>query len=163
ISPKGIVTPAGLVPRLKQFTVSGMFEVGTFEYDSGLALMNIEDAQRLYGMGRAVSGVRLKLGELFDAPEVARALEPRFGPDVSVGDWTRSHASFFRAVQIEKYVMFVILMLIVAVAACNVVSTLVMVVTDKQPDIAILRTIGASPRGIMKIFFVQGALIGVLG
>jgi lipoprotein-releasing system permease protein len=161
VSPQGLMTPAGLVPRLKQFTVSGVFEIGTFEYDSGLALVHLEDAQRLYGMGDKVSGVRLKLRDLFSAPEVSREIGERLG--VSVTDWTRSHASFFRAVQIEKYVMFVILLLIVTVAACNVVSTLVMVVTDKQPDIAILRTLGASPRGIMKIFMVQGALIGVLG
>jgi lipoprotein-releasing system permease protein len=163
ISPQGLVTPAGLLPRTKQFTVSGVFDVGTFEFDSGLALVDIEDAQRVYAMGEQVSGVRLKLADLFAAPEVAAGLGPRLGEGVSITDWTRTHASFFRAVQIEKYVMFVILLLIVTVAACNVVSTLVMVVTDKQPDIAILRTLGASPRGIMKIFFVQGALIGVLG
>jgi lipoprotein-releasing system permease protein len=163
VTAQGLMTPAGLVPRLKQFTVSGVFEVGTFEYDSGLALVHLEDAQRLYGMGERVSGVRLKLRDLFSAPEVSRELAERLGRGVSVTDWTRSHASFFRAVQIEKYVMFVILLLVVTVAACNVVSTLVMVVTDKQPDIAILRTLGASPRGIMKIFMVQGALIGVLG
>jgi lipoprotein-releasing system permease protein len=156
VTAQGLMTPAGLVPRLKQFTVSGVFEVGTFEYDSGLALVHLEDAQRLYGMGDRVSGVRLKLRDLFSAPEVSLELAGRLGRGVSVTDWTRSHASFFRAVQIEKYVMFVILLLIVAVAACNVVS-------DKQPDIAILRTLGASPRGIMKIFMVQGALIGVLG
>jgi lipoprotein-releasing system permease protein len=161
VSPQGLMTPAGLVPRLKQFTVSGVFEIGTFEYDSALALVHLGDAQRLYSMGDRVSGVRLKLRDLFSAPEVAREIGERLG--VPVTDWTRSHASFFRAVQIEKYVMFVILLLIVTVAACNVVSTLVMVVTDKQPDIAILRTLGASPRGIMKIFMVQGALIGVLG
>jgi lipoprotein-releasing system permease protein len=163
VSPQGLVTPAGLLPRTKQFTVSGVFDVGTFEFDSGLALVALEDAQRVYGMGDQVSGVRLKLEDLFAAPEVAAGLGPRLGAGVSITDWTRTHASFFRAVQIEKYVMFVILLLIVTVAACNVVSTLVMVVTDKQPDIAILRTLGASPRGIMKIFFVQGALIGVLG
>jgi lipoprotein-releasing system permease protein len=163
VSPQGLVTPAGLLPRTKQFTVSGVFDVGTFEFDSGLALVALEDAQRVYGMGDQVSGVRLKLEDLSTAPEVAAGLGPRLGAGVSITDWTRTHASFFRAVQIEKYVMFVILLLIVTVAACNVVSTLVMVVTDKQPDIAILRTLGASPRGIMKIFFVQGALIGVLG
>jgi lipoprotein-releasing system permease protein len=163
IAPQGLMTPAGLLPRTKQFTVSGVFDVGTFEYDSGLALVDLEDAQRVYAMGDRVSGVRLKLRDLFAAPEVAAQVGARLGPGVSVTDWTRSHASFFRAVQIEKYVMFVILLLIVTVAACNVVSTLVMVVTDKQPDIAILRTLGASPKGIMKIFMVQGALIGVLG
>jgi lipoprotein-releasing system permease protein len=163
IAPQGLMTPAGLLPRTKQFTVSGVFDVGAFEYDSGLALVDLQDAQRVYAMGDRVSGVRLKLHDLFSAPEVAQALAAGLGKDVSVTDWTRTHASFFRAVQIEKYVMFVILLLIVTVAACNVISTLVMVVTDKQPDIAILRTLGASPRGIMKIFMVQGALIGVLG
>ncbi len=163
IAPQGLVTPAGLLPRLKQFTVSGIFEVGMFEYDSGLALIDIEDAQRLYGMGERVSGVRLKLEDLFQARAVALDLSRRIDGDLYITDWTRSHANFFRAVQIEKNVMFIILLLIVAVAAFNIVSTLVMVVTDKQSDIAILRTLGASPGGIMKIFMVQGALIGVLG
>jgi lipoprotein-releasing system permease protein len=163
VSPQGLMTPAGLVPRLKQFTVSGVFEIGTFEFDSGLALVQLEDAQRLYGMGERVSGVRLKLEDLSSAPAIARELEGRLGAGVSVTDWTRTHASFYRAVQIEKYVMFFILLLIVTVAAVNIVSTLVMVVNDKQPDIAILRTVGASPAGVMKIFVVQGALIGLLG
>ena len=163
IAPQGLVTPAGILPRLKQFTVAGIFEVGMFEYDSGLALINIEDAQRLYSMAGTVSGVRLKLRDLFQAREVARELSTRLRGDIYVSDWTRSHANFFRAVQIEKTMMFIILLLIVAVAAFNIVSTLVMAVTDKQPDIAILRTLGASPAGIMKIFMVQGALIGVIG
>ncbi len=164
IAPQGLVTPAGVVPRLKQFTVSGIFEVGMFEYDSGLALVHIEDAQRLYQMGARVSGVRLRLTDLFQSRQVTRELMlDRALGDVYVSDWTRSHANFFRAVQIEKNVMFIILTLIVAVAAFNIVSTLVMAVTDKQPDIAILRTLGASPGGIMKIFIVQGVLIGVIG
>jgi lipoprotein-releasing system permease protein len=163
IAPQGLVTPAGLLPRLKQFTVSGVFEVGMFEYDSGLALIDLEDAQKLYGMADAVSGVRLKLKDLFRSREVARDLVDRIDAQLFVTDWTRSHANFFRAVQIEKNVMFIILLLIVAVAAFNIVSTLVMVVTDKQSDIAILRTLGASPGGIMKVFIVQGALIGVFG
>jgi lipoprotein-releasing system permease protein len=163
IAPQGLVTPAGLLPRLKQFTVSGVFEVGMFEYDSGLALVNVEDAQKLYGMDGNVSGVRLKLKDLFQSREVARELAERIDAPLFITDWTRSHANFFRAVQIEKNVMFIILLLIVAVAAFNIVSTLVMVVTDKQSDIAILRTLGASPVGIMKIFIVQGALIGVFG
>ena len=161
IAPQGLVTPAGVVPRLKQFTVSGIFEVGMFEYDSGLALVHIEDAQRLYQMGARVSGVRLRLTDLFQSRQVTRELMlDRALGDVYVSDWTRSHANFFRAVQIEKNVMFIILTLIVAVAAFNIVST---PVTDKQPDIAILRTLGASPGGIMKIFIVQGVLIGVIG
>jgi len=163
IAPQGLVTPAGILPRLKQFTVAGVFEVGMFEYDSGLALINIEDAQKLYSMAGLVSGVRLKLRDLFRSREVARDLIGRLHGDVYISDWTRSHANFFRAVQIEKTMMFIILLLIVAVAAFNIVSTLVMAVTDKQPDIAILRTLGASPGGIMKIFMIQGALIGVIG
>lgn len=163
IAPQGQVTPAGVIPRLKQFTVVGMFEIGMFEYDSGLALIHLEDAQRLYQMDTAVSGVRLKLDDLFAARTVARELMAKLGADVFASDWTRSHANFFRAVEIEKRVMFLILTLIVAVAAFNIVSTLVMLVTDKQADIAILRTLGASPRSVMQIFMVQGALIGVIG
>ncbi len=163
IAPQGQVTPAGIVPRLKQFTVVGIFEIGMFEYDSGLALIQLEDAQKLYRMPERVSGVRLKLHDLFQAREVARDLATKLGGDVFVTDWTRSHANFFRAVQMEKNVMFIILLLIVAVAAFNIVSTLVMAVTDKQPDIAILRTLGAAPSSIMAVFIVQGALIGVIG
>ncbi len=163
IAPQGLVTPAGLLPRVKQFRLVGVFEVGMFEYDSGLALMHLEDAQRMYQLGSIISGVRLKLDDLFQSRQVSRDLMTRIGGDLSVTDWTRSHANFFRAVQIEKNVMFIILLLIVAVAAFNIVSTLVMAVTDKQPDIAILRTLGASPASIMKIFVVQGALIGVIG
>jgi lipoprotein-releasing system permease protein len=163
IAPQGLVTPAGILPRLKQFTVAGIFEVGMFEYDSGLALIHIEDAQKLYGMEDRVSGVRLKLRDLFQSREVTRDLIGRLRADVYVSDWTRSHANYFRAVQIEKRMMSIILSLIVAVAAFNIVSTLVMAVTDKQSDIAILRTLGASPGGIMQIFMVQGALIGVIG
>jgi len=163
IAPQGLVTPAGILPRLKQFTVAGIFEVGMFEYDSGLALTHIEDAQKLYRMEDRVSGVRLKLRDLFQSREVARDLIGRLRADVYVSDWTRSHANYFRAVQIEKRMMSIILSLIVAVAAFKIVSTLVMAVTDKQSDIAILRTLGASPGGIMQIFMVQGALIGVIG
>jgi lipoprotein-releasing system permease protein len=163
ISPQGQVTPAGILPRIKQFTVVGIFEVGMYEYDAGLALIHLEDAQRLYRLGDRVSGVRLKLGEMFDAPRVARELTRTLSADVLVLDWTRSHANFFRAVQIEKRVMFIILTLIVAVAAFNLVSSLVMTVTDKQADIAILRTLGASPGSILKIFVIQGSLIGTVG
>ncbi|MFZ2854315.1 MAG: lipoprotein-releasing ABC transporter permease subunit [Rhodocyclaceae bacterium] len=163
IAPQGVVTPAGVVPRLKTFTVVGLFEVGMFEYDSGLALIRMEDAQRLYRMEDRVSGVRLKLDDLFKAPRVTRELAGRIDAEAFISDWTRSHANFFRAVQIEKNMMFIILSLIVAVAAFNIVSTLVMAVTDKQADIAILRTLGASPRSIMAIFMVQGALIGFVG
>jgi len=163
IAPQGLVTPAGVIPRLKQFTVVGVFEIGMFEYDSGLALIHMQDAQKLYQMGDAVSGVRLRLDDLFAARSVARDLMTRLPSDLYATDWTRSHANFFRAVEIEKRVMFVILLLIVAVAAFNIVSTLVMLVTDKQADIAILRTLGASPASIVQIFMVQGAMIGVIG
>lgn len=163
IAPQGQVTPAGILPRLRQFTVAGIFEVGMYEYDAGLAFIHIEDAQRLYRLEDKVSGVRLRLHDLFDAPRVARDLAGQLDDDVYVTDWTRSHATFFRAVQIEKRVMFIILLLIVAVAAFNIVSTLVMAVTDKRADIAILRTLGAAPRDIMKIFIIQGSLIGVIG
>lgn len=163
IAPQGQVTPAGVIPRLKQFTVVGIFEVGMFEYDSGLALIHLEDAKRVFQMGDAVSGVRLKLDDLFAARSVAREVMAKFDSSIYATDWTRSHANFFRAVEIEKRVMFIILLLIVAVAAFNIVSTLVMAVTDKQADIAILRTLGASPASILQIFVVQGVLIGVIG
>jgi lipoprotein-releasing system permease protein len=163
IAPQGQVTPAGILPRLRRFTVTGVFEVNNYQYDSGLALIHIEDAQKLFRYGDAVTGVRLKVDELFSAPAVARQLAESLSADVYVSDWTRSHANFFRAVQIEKRVMFIILLLIVAVAAFNIVSTLVMAVTDKRADIAILRTLGAAPRDILKIFIIQGALIGFIG
>jgi lipoprotein-releasing system permease protein len=163
IAPQGLVTPAGVVPRLRSFRVVGLFEVGHYEYDSGLALMHIADAQRLFQLGEEVSGVRLKLADLFESRRVARELYRDAGGDLLISDWTRSHANFFRAVEIEKTMMFIILMLIVAVAAFNVVSTLVMAVTDKQADIAILRTLGATPGSIMQVFMVQGVLIGVVG
>ena len=163
IAPQGQVTPAGILPRLRQFTVTGIFELKNYQYDSALALIHLEDAQKLFRFGDAVSGVRLKVGDLFAAPRVARDLSNTLPSDVYISDWTRSHANFFRAVQIEKRVMFIILLLIVAVAAFNIVSTLVMAVTDKRADIAILRTLGAAPVDIMKIFIIQGALIGFVG
>jgi lipoprotein-releasing system permease protein len=164
ISPQGQVTPAGILPRLKQFTITGIFEAGHFEYDSGLVLIHLADAQKLYRMeNNEVSGVRLKLHDLFLAPQVAQELVPMIAEDVHISDWTRQHANYFRAIQIEKRMLSLILALIIAVAAFNIVSTLVMAVTDKQSDIAILRTLGASPRSIMKIFIVQGTLIGIVG
>ncbi|MBN8452158.1 lipoprotein-releasing ABC transporter permease subunit [Accumulibacter sp.] len=163
IAPQGVVTPAGVMPRLRSFLVAGVFEVGMYEYDSGLALVHLADAQRLYRLEDKVSGVRLKLDDLFVAPRVARSLAGKLDVNAFISDWTRSHANFFRAVQIEKNMMFIILSLIVAVAAFNIVSTLVMAVTDKQADIAILRTLGASPGSIMAVFIVQGALIGFIG
>ena len=163
ITPQGQVTPAGMVPRLKQFRVVGIFEVGMFEYDSGLALIHMADAQTLFRLEDKVTGVRLRLKDLFTAPRVARDLASHLRVDAWISDWTREHANFFRAVAIEKNVMFIILLLIVAVAAFNIVSTLVMAVTEKRADIAILRTLGASPGSIMKIFIVQGVLIGLVG
>jgi lipoprotein-releasing system permease protein len=163
IAPRGQVTPAGIVPRLKQFTVVGIFEVGHYEYDSGLALIDLADAQKLYQLADAVSGVRLKIRDLLQAPRVAHELSRMISADAYISDWTQQNANFFRAVEIEKRMMFLILTLIVAVAAFNIVSTLVMVVTDKQSDVAILRTLGASPRSIMKIFIVQGTIIGTVG
>ncbi|SFP76385.1 lipoprotein-releasing system permease protein [Nitrosomonas cryotolerans] len=164
ISPQGQVTPAGILPRLKQFTVMGIFEAGHFEYDSGLVLIHLADAQKLYRMENdQVSGVRLKLYDLFQAPQVVRELSSTASADTYISDWTRQHANYFRAIQIEKRMLSLILALIIAVAAFNIVSTLVMAVTDKQSDIAILRTLGASPRSIMKIFIVQGTFIGVFG
>ncbi len=163
IAPQGLVTPAGMVPRLKQFTVSGIFQVDHYEYDAGLALLRMEDAQKLYQTGERVSGLRLKLDDLFAAQLVTRELAAVLGPDLYASDWTRSHANFFRAVDIEKRMMMIILTLIVAVAAFNIVSTLVMLVTDKQADIAILRTLGASPGSVMQIFVIQGLVLGLLG
>ena len=164
ISPQGQVTPAGILPRLKQFTVVGIFEVGHFEYDSGLVLIHMFDAQKLYRMKNDdVSGVRLKLTDLFQAPKVVQELPAMLTADSYISDWTKQHANYFRAIQIEKRMLSLILALIIAVAAFNIVSTLVMAVTDKESDIAILRTLGASPRSIMKIFIVQGTFIGVFG
>jgi lipoprotein-releasing system permease protein len=163
VAPKGQVTPAGLLPRLKRFTVTGIFKMGMYEYDSGLALIHLEDAMRLYRSDGQVNGLRLKLADVYQAPLVRRQLGSALGPDFYVSDWTREHANFFRALKIEKRVMFIILFLIVAVAAFNIVSTLVMVVTDKQADIAILRTLGMSPHSVMGVFMVQGMVIGVIG
>jgi len=163
ITPQGTVTPAGTLPRVKTFRVVGVFEVGMYEFDNGLALIELSDAQKLYRLDDAVSGVRLKLDDMFAAPEVARELARVMPVDAEVRDWTMDHANFFRAVAIEKRVMFIILTLIVAVAAFNIVSAQVMVVTDKQADIAILRTLGASPASILTIFVIQGALVGLIG
>jgi lipoprotein-releasing system permease protein len=165
MAPQGQFTPTGMVPRLKQFRVVGIFQVGMYEYDAALALVHLDDAAKLYRMGEQVSGLRLKLDDLYRAPQVSAELTRSLNEYGAyyITDWTEQHANFFRAVQMEKRVMFIILTLIVAVAAFNIVSTLVMAVTDKRADIAILRTLGASPRSIMQIFIVQGALIGVIG
>ncbi len=163
ITPQGQITPAGMIPRLKQFRVVGIFEVGMSPYDNALALIHLNDAQKLYRLGESVSGISARLKDLDRAQIVSAALEPLLPENVYITDWTRQNANYFSAVKMEKKMMFIILSLIVAVAAFNIVSTLVMAVTDKQADIAILRTLGASPSSIMKIFMVQGVLIGVIG
>jgi len=162
VAPGGQITPAGVVPRLKQFTVVGTFDSGHYEYDSALTLIHVDDAARLFRTD-GPTGVQLRLKNVDDAREVAWQLQSSFGQQLVVRDWTRTNRNWFDAVQIEKRLMFIILTLIVAVAAFNLVSTLVMTVTDKQADIAILRTLGASPRSIMSIFVVQGAAAGVIG
>ncbi len=163
VTPQVSVTPIGVLPRLKRFSVVGLFEVGMYEYDRNLAFVHIDDAARLMQLEGGVSGVRLRLEDLFQAPRVVREIAREIGGSLYINDWTRQHANFFRAIQTEKRVMFIILLLIVAVAAFNIVSTLVMVVTDKQGDIAILRTLGAAPASVMAIFMVQGTLIGLVG
>ena len=163
ITPSANVSPAGIMPRLKRFTVVGIFEVGMFQYDSALVLIHLRDAAKLYRFDESISGVRLKLDDMFIAPLVAEELNATLDEQYWVNDWTRSHTNYFRALKIEKTAMFIILLLIVAVAAFNIISTLVMVVTDKQGDIAILRTLGASPASVMGIFIVQGVLIGMVG
>jgi lipoprotein-releasing system permease protein len=161
--PQLSVTPAGVLPRFRRFNVVGVFRIGMYEFDRGLVLVHLDDAAALYRMGDNVTGVRLKLNDLFQAPRVAREIALATPGAYFVSDWTRSHANFFRAVATEKTVMFLILSLLVGIAAFNIVSTLVMVVQDKQADIAILRTLGATPRSIMAVFMVQGSVIGVIG
>jgi lipoprotein-releasing system permease protein len=162
VAPGGQVTPAGVVPRLKQFTLVGTFEAGHYEYDSGLVLIHIDDAARLFRVEGPV-GVQMRLADAQSAPQVAASLRDSLGRELNVRDWTRTNRNWYDAVQIEKRMMGIILTLIVAVAAFNLVSTLVMTVTDKRADIAILRTLGASPKSIMNIFIVQGAAAGIIG
>ena len=163
VAPQATVSPAGVLPRLRRFTVVGVFAVNHAQYDSSLAVVHLRDAARLFRLGDAVSGLRLKLDDLFAAPYVSHEVAAGLGGSYWVSDWTQHHKNFFRALRTERVVMFVILSLIVAVAAFNIVSTLIMTVTDKQADIAILRTLGASPRSIMGIFVVQGTVIGLVG
>ncbi len=162
VAPSGQLTPAGVMPRLKQFTVTGLFSSGHYQYDSALALVHIDDAAKLFRV-EGVSGVQLKLRDLHRAREVSHELQAMLGEGVQVRDWTRTNQQWFAAVQVEKRMMSIILTLIVAVASFNLVSMLVMTVTDKRADIAILRTLGASPRSVMAIFMVQGAAAGVIG
>ena len=162
VAPQGLITPAGVVPRIKPFTVVGTFESGHYEYDSTLALIDIDDAEKLYRLDR-YTGIRLRLADMQTAPEVTKKLANMLTEDVLIRDWTQQNRSWFSAVQLEKRMMFIILALIVAVAAFNLVSSLVMSVRDKEADIAILRTLGAAPRSVLAIFVVQGALIGLAG
>ena len=162
VAPQANTTPAGIIPRLKRFTVIGIFEVGMHEFDSALALMHLEDARRLF-RNNGINGLRIMTTDIFTAPRLSRELVATLPGQYRVIDWTQRHANFFRALKTEKTVMFVILTLIVAVAAFNIISTLVMVVTDKQADIAVLRTLGASPGTIMHIFIIQGVVIGAVG
>ncbi len=160
---QGSVTPAGVVPRMRRFEVAGVFYSGMYEIDNGLALVSLADAQRLFRLGANVSGLRLRAQDPFEAPSVARAAATALGGGLFVEDWTRQHANFFRSIELTKRMMFFILLLVVAVAAFNIVSTLVMAVKDKQPDIAILRTLGARPASVLVIFATQGTVIGLVG
>jgi len=160
---QGIVTPAGVIPRTKRFTVSGIYRVGMYEFDRRLAFISLGDAQRLYRKKDTVTGLRLAVTEIYAAPDIVREVAREHGALVLVNDWTRRHVNFFRSIQITKSILFVILLMVIAVAAFNIVSTLVMVVKDKQSDIAILRTIGAKPSSILKIFVTQGSIVGITG
>lgn len=163
VTPDATVSVAGLLPRIKRFTVIGIFQSGMYEYDRTVSFISMDDASKVFRMEQGISGIRLKFDDLMQAPWLAREVAADLPGHYRVRDWTAQHYNFFRAVRTEKTVMFVILTLIVAVAAFNIVSTLVMVVTDKQADIAILRTLGISPSSVMSIFMVQGTIIGVVG
>ena len=163
VAPEATASPAGVVPRHRRFTVAGIFEAGHGQYDSSFALMHIEDAGKLFQVRDGVSGLRLRLDDVFAAPRLTREIAANLGGRYWVSDWTRHHAQFFRALRIEKTAMFIILTLIVAVAAFNLVSTLVMVVNEKEPEIAILRTLGLAPASVLAIFLIQGTLIGLVG
>ncbi len=163
ITPQASITAVGVMPRLRRFRVVGVFEVGMHQYDSAMAYMHLEDAAKLFSYENKVNGVRLKFTDLFDAPRITRSIEKDFGEDYWVKDWSKQHKNFFRALQTEKTVMFIILLMMVSVAALNIVSTLMMTVTDKESDIAILRALGMRPSSIMTIFIIQGAFIGLFG
>ena len=163
VAPRGSVTPAGFAPTMRRFRVSGLFHSGMYEFDSALALCPMQDAARIYRLGDKATGLRLALRDPLAAPRVVRSLALSLGEGFYISDWTRNHASFFRSIQVTKTMMFMILILVVAVAAFNIVSTLVMVVREKRPAIATLRTFGALPRNVLAIFTVQGVLIGLTG
>jgi len=159
----GRATPIGVIPRTKRFTVSGIFRVGMYEFDNRLAFINISDAKNLFLMNDSITGIRLSVKNIYEAPAVVREIALEYGKNVLVNDWTRSHINFFRSIQVTKSILFVILLMVISVAAFNIISTLFMVVRDKQADIAILKSIGASPLSILKIFITQGSIIGVIG
>jgi lipoprotein-releasing system permease protein len=163
MAPEGSATPEGVMPRMRRLTVIGTFESGMYEYDRGLVLMHRSDAARLYRLGDAVTGLRLTLEDPLRAPDTVRELAVALGGGFYISDWTRDHANFFQSIELTKSLLFVILLVIVGVAAFNLVSTLVMIVKEKQGDIALLRTLGAAPRGILVTFAVQGTLIGLVG
>ena len=163
MAPQASVTPAGVLPRMRRFEVAGLFEVGMYEFDRGTAFIHLDDARAVFQTGEGVTGLRLRLTDLMQAGVVSRDVANSLDGLFRVSDWTREHANLFRAIQMEKVVMFIILSLIVAVAAFNIVSTLVMLVTDKQSDIAILRTLGLKPSAVMLVFIVQGVVIGAVG
>jgi lipoprotein-releasing system permease protein len=163
ITPQSTVSPLGFLPRLRRFKVVGLFEIGVYEYDRSSAIIHAEDASTLFRLEGDMTGLRLKVAEMDEAPMVRYELRNQLGSEYWVSDWTLRHSNYFKAVQTEKTVMFIILSLIVAVAAFNIVSTLVMVVTDKQADIAILRTLGLSPASVTLVFMIQGTLIGLVG
>ena len=163
LAPQGTATPAGLIPRTRRLTVGASFQSGMYEYDRHIAYVSLADASRLYRMGDGISGLRLKLDDPYKAPRLVRDVAVELGGGYFVTDWTRSHANFFQSVATTKSIMFVILLLVVAVAAFNIVSTLVMLVREKRHDIAILRTLGLPPRSLLATFFVQGTLIGLAG
>lgn len=163
ITPQASVTAVGVMPRLRRFRVVGVFEVGMHQFDAAMAYMHIEDAAKLFSYKDRVNGVRLKLTDVFEAPRISRDIEKEFGEDYWVKDWSKQHKNFFRALKTEKTVMFIILLLMVSVAALNIVSTLMMTVTEKESDIAILRALGMQPSSVMIIFIIQGAFIGFFG
>ena len=163
ISPQAAVTPAGVLPRMRSFVISGIFDTGLSEFDRGIVLLNLEDARRLARLEDKVNGIRLRLDDLFQSPEVSKSLNLQLGPHYWISDWTRNHRNFFRALEMEKLLLFLIMALIITVAAFNIISMLVMVVIEKQSDIAILRTMGMQPTQVMKVFITQGCLIGFMG
>jgi lipoprotein-releasing system permease protein len=163
IAPEGTATPTGVVPRMRRFQVTGIFESGMYEFDRGLALVHMEDAARLYRLGDRVTGIRLALVDALQAHATVREIATKLGGGFYVSDWTLNHVNFFRSIELTKSMMFVILLMIVAVAAFNIVATLVMIVKEKQTDIAILRTLGAGPRNVLATFALQGVMIGLAG